>query len=456
MKPSNLNKPGLSIIFGLILFFSSTSVFYLLPSYSQLNITSPQTLSNTPGNSTDPQIALYNNNLYVVWSDDSTGNGDIYFKRSVDNGTTFGSVENLSNSPGNSTDPQIALYNNNLYVVWSDDSTGNGDIYFKRSVDNGSTFDTVNNISKNNTGSSSDPQIGTSSNNVYVVWTDTSSSKSEIYYRQSIDGGVKFGGLKEISKTKSINGEFALYPQIIAFGNNVFIAWQDKVLGGNEIFFRASIDGGNKFTGIKNLSRNNTGDSITPVLAANANNTLVVWSDTSPGKSEILLRSSLDNGNTFGGVKNISWNEGSSYDPQIAISGRNLYVLWEDNSQGGLTFDLIFRASSDGGRNFAEKQNIARYLGESSDYGQIVIGGNNVYVVWSESPQFSYPPKYEIFIKTSRDNGTTFGDGVNLSNNEGSSVDPHIAISQDKKTVFVVWSDTSNGNREISLVRLQN
>ena len=129
------------------------------------NINSPQTLSNTPGNSTDPQIALYNNNLYVVWSDDGTGNGDIYFKRSVDNGTTFQSVENLSNSPGNSTDPQIALYNNNLYVVWSDDSTGNGDIYFKRSVDNGTTFDTVNNISENNTGSSSDPQIGAYSNN---------------------------------------------------------------------------------------------------------------------------------------------------------------------------------------------------------------------------------------------------------------------------------------------------
>jgi hypothetical protein len=455
MKPSISDKPALIIIFSLILFFSSTSVCYLPPSYSQLNINSPQTLSNTPGNSTDPQIALYNNNLYVVWSDDSTGNGDIYFKRSVDNGTTFQSVENLSNSPGNSTDPQIALYNNNLYVVWSDDSTGNGDIYFKRSVDNGTTFDTVNNISENNTGSSSDPQIGTYSNNVYLVWADTSSNMSEIFYRQSIDGGVKFGGLKEISKTKSINGEFALYPKIVTSGNKVFVAWQDKVLGGNEIFFRASNDGGNKFTGIKNLSRNNTGDSISPVLAANANNTFIAWSDTSPGKSEILLRSSLDNGNTFGGVKNISWNIGSSYDPQLAISGRNLYVLWEDNSQGGLTFDLIFRASSDGGRNFAEKQNIARYLGESSDYGQIITVGNNVFVVWSESPQFSYPPKYEIFIKTSRDNGTTFGDGVNLSNNDGSSVDPNIAISQDKKTVFVVWSDTSNDNSEISLVRLQ-
>src|ERR687895_1216516 len=139
----------------LLLIFALFVVYYFPLSYSQVNITSSQTLSNTPGNSTDPKIGLHNNNVYVVWSDDSTGNGDIYFKRSVDNGTTFGSLENLSNTPGNSTDPKIGLHDNNVYVVWSDDSTGNGDIYFKRSVDNETTFDSTNNISKNNSGTSS-------------------------------------------------------------------------------------------------------------------------------------------------------------------------------------------------------------------------------------------------------------------------------------------------------------
>src|ERR687891_409767 len=130
--------------------FTFFVVYYFPLSHAQVNITSSQTLSNTPGNSTDPKIALYNNNVYVVWSDGSTGNGDIYFKRSVDNGTTFDSLENLSNTPGNSTDPKVALYNNNVYIVWSDDSTGNGDIYFKRSVDNGTTFGSIDNISKTN------------------------------------------------------------------------------------------------------------------------------------------------------------------------------------------------------------------------------------------------------------------------------------------------------------------
>jgi hypothetical protein len=80
---------------------------------------------------------------------------------------------------------------------------------------------------------------------------------------------------------------------------------------------------------------------------------------------------------------------------------------------------------------------------------------NNVYVVWSESPQYVYPAKYEVFIKASRNNGTNFGDGVNLSNSEGNSIDPAIAVSEDQRNVFVVWSDSSTENSEISLVRLR-
>jgi hypothetical protein len=342
-----------------------------------------------------------------------------------------------------------------VYIVWSDDSTGNGDIYFKRSVDNGTTFDSTNNISKNNTGTSSTPQVATNSGNVYIIWTDTTSGNNEINYRQSVDGGAKFAGIRELSKTRSIDGESARFPQIVTAGNNVYVAWQDRVKGGNEIFLRASADLGSKFTGIKNLSRNNTGDSISPRIAAIANNVFVGWSDTSPGKSEILLRSSIDSGNTFRGIKNVSWSIGNSYDPQLAVSRSNLYALWEDDSQEGLTFDLTFRGSSDGGQKFNDKQNLARYIGESSDYGQLTTTENNVYVVWSESPQYSYPAKHEVFIKASRDNGTNFGDGVNLSNSEGNSIDPDIAVSEDQRNVFVVWSDSSTENSEISLVRLR-
>src|SRR5918994_518896 len=209
----------LNITFMFLLSIFTLFVVYYFPlSYAQVNITNSQTLSNTPGNSTDPKIALYNNNVYIVWSDDSTGNGDIYFKRSVDNGTTFGSLENLSNTPGNSTDPKIALYDNNVYVVWSDDSTGNRDIYFKRSIDNGTSFGSLENIS-NTQGNSTDPKIALYDNNVYVVWSDDSTGNRDIYFKRSIDNGTSFGSTYNISNN---NTGTSNTPQVAANTGNVF------------------------------------------------------------------------------------------------------------------------------------------------------------------------------------------------------------------------------------------
>src|SRR5215204_107871 len=421
------------------------------------SISSSQNLSSNPGNSTDAQIAVYQNNVYVVWSDATTGNGDIYFKRSLDNGTSFGATENFSSNPGNSTDAQIAVYQNNVYVVWSDATTGNGDIYFKRSVDNGTSFGTTENLSINSAELSSGPQISAVGGNVYLAWTEPVNGSNEIFFRYSNDSGVNFRGARELSNTLSVDGESALFPRISAVGSNVYVVWQDKVSGNYEILLRESNDGGSRFSGIKNLSRNNTGDSTSPHIVSSGNNVYVVWTDHEPGKNEIFLRASNDNAATFGGIKNVSWSNGDSYDPKIAVAGNSsVYVLWEDSSFRGYTFDLVFRASDNAANTFRNKVNIGRYVGEIADHGQIAGTGNNFFIIWSEAPRYSYPPLYNIFLEASRDSGKSFDDAINISPGPGNSIDPQIAVSEENKTVFVVWSEVTNGNSEIQFVKIEN
>jgi hypothetical protein len=459
MIMSSTTKCTLNLFLGTLLIMAayfSVSIPSLI--YSQQGADSrPQNLSNNPGNSTDPRISVFQNNVYLVWTDDTTGNKDIYFKRSVDNGTTFGSTENLSNNPGNSTDSRISVSQNNVYLVWTDDTTGNGDIYFKRSVDNGTTFAETENLSTNNTSPSSGAQISAIGNNVYVVWQDMVSGTKEIFYRHSNNTGERFRGVSELSNTLSVNGESALYPQISAIGNDVYVVWQDKVSGSSEIFLRESNDGGNKFSGIKNLSRNNTGESITPRIAASGNNVFVAWTDSESGKAQIFARASTDNAAKFGGIKNVSWSSGRSYDPQIAVGGNNsLYILWEDTSFREFTFDLILRASSDLANTFQDKVNLGRYVGEISDYGQIAAHGDSVFVVWADSPQYSYPPAYKIFLEASRDNAKSFDDAINLSTGEGRSIDPQIAVSASDKSIFVMWTEFTETNSDIQFVKLAN
>ena len=128
----------------------------------------PINISNNTGDSFFPQIAAIGNNVYVTWQDNTPGNFDIFFAASTNNGTSFGTPLNVSNSICNSGVPQIAVLGNNVYLTWDDGISGNFDIFFAASTNNGISFGTPINIS-NNAGISVLPQIATSGSKVYVA-----------------------------------------------------------------------------------------------------------------------------------------------------------------------------------------------------------------------------------------------------------------------------------------------
>jgi hypothetical protein len=72
-----------------------------------------------------------------------------------------------------------------------------------------------------------------------------------------------------------------------------------------------------------------------------------------PGNNDILYRKSLDGGNTFPDViKNLSSNLSSSIEPSIAVSGNNVYVVWED-SPITTTAEILYRTSANNGNTFS-------------------------------------------------------------------------------------------------------
>ena len=109
----------------------------------------------------------------------------------------------------------------------------------------------------------------------------------------------------------------------------MYIVWSD----GNEIFFAVSTDGGQTFSAPKNIS-NNTGISRVPQLAVSGNNVYVIWEDNTPGNFDIFLAVSTDGGQTFSAPKNISNNAGDSFDANITALGNNVYISWKDNTSG--------------------------------------------------------------------------------------------------------------------------
>ena len=302
-----------------------------------------------------PCLDASGSNVYVVWTDNSTGNFDIFFIKSTDGGNTFSKPVNLSNDPGVSYFPRIALdRNNGIYIVWTDNSLGNYNIIFTKSINDGATFSkpiTLTNNNKNK-GVSNFPNIAVSAandNSVYVVWshknnTDFDPSNTanqtqtyDVFLTKSTDHGNTFSKSVNLSNDPSNSQS----PAVATVSGNVYVVWTDNFIGTYEIFLTKSTDYGSTFDKATVIS-SNVARSISPSITAYGNNTYVTWSDNTFGNSEIFFAYSIDNGTSFNMPVSINIDAGVSDLAQITTTAAQadnggdggLYLAWADNVTG--------------------------------------------------------------------------------------------------------------------------
>ena len=350
-------------------------------------------VTNNPMDSVYGQVAAWNNNVYMLWQDSMPPgytNYDIFIKSSNDKGTTFGSPVNLSNNSGFSEHPQIAAYDNKVYAIWADDTSGNREVFFTRSEDNSTSFDKIKNLS-NNTSDSFNQEIAVFGDNVYVVWLDQDEAdNTNILLKSSFDGGATFGRTVHISS--DANQE--TFPKIAAYEDSVYVAW------------------------------NMAGDNL----------------DERDNEGLFFVRS-LDGGNTFDNIMKLN-HENDFGELQVAAFDETVYVV-----SGGIhsvdVNGVFFTKSVDGGRSFSEPVTI--------DGNATFVNPLNV-EVGAYDEQFSYVAAQvtvlgneEILLLEMTGNDST--QVINLSNNPKISECPSIAMAGDN--IYVVWEDMTPGNHEI-------
>ena len=350
-------------------------------------------VTNNPMDSVYGQVAAWNNNVYMLWQDSMPPgykNYDIFIKSSNDKGTTFGSPVNLSNNSGFSEHPQIAAYDNNVYAIWADDTSGNREVFFTRSEDNSTSFDKTKNLS-NNTSDSFNQEIAVFGDNVYVVWLDQDEAdNTNILLKSSFDGGATFGRTVHISS--DANQE--TFPKIAAYEDSVYVAW------------------------------NMAGDNL----------------DERDNEGLFFVRS-LNGGNTFDNIMKLN-HENDFGELQVAAFDEIVYVV-----SGGIhsvdVNGVFFTRSIDGGRGFSEPVTI--------DGNATFVNPLNV-EVGAYDEQFSYVAAQvtvlgneEILLLEMTGNDSTRI--INLSNNPKISECPSIAMAGDN--IYVVWEDMTPGNHEI-------
>jgi hypothetical protein len=146
----------------------------------------------------------------------------------------------------------------------------------------------------------------------------------------------------------------------------------------------------------------------------------------------------------------------------IATSGDSVYVAWDSNKTGNR--EILFRASSDGGKTFDDKINISNSTNGRSDMQAIAASGNNVYVTWCDDKTGDM----EIYIRKSSDGGKTFGNTTMLKSvgtlpsninyipygqrdTELIQIDTNVALSDNN--TYATWWDNKTRNWEVLFAR---
>jgi hypothetical protein len=204
-------------------------------------------LTNSTSDSYSASVAVSGSLVHVSWTDFHDGNGEIYYKRSTDAGVTWGADTRLTNNPAYSIYPSVAVSSSFVHVVWYENRDDNYEVYYKRSIDGGITWGADTRLT-NNSDSSWHPTVAVSGSVVHIVWTDNREGNREIFYKRSTDGGVSWG----VDTRLTNNLSDSRLSSIAVSGSFVHVVWRDNRDGNSEIYYKRNPTGNT--IGIKNIS----------------------------------------------------------------------------------------------------------------------------------------------------------------------------------------------------------
>jgi hypothetical protein len=379
-----------------------------------------------------PDIAVSGRNVYVVWTQklnyDSTDT-HLYLSRSNDNGRSWlGTpirIDHRSATKGVTERPRLAASGAYVFAVWRDTRNGKSDIYMNYSANSGMAW-----LSKDIRIDLGDApgashgyvaEIAVSLPYVYVAWHDTRNGKADIYCNYSADSGKTWSATPARLDGDAPGAADSRYARIAAVKKKVYVVWQDDRNGKSDVYINYSMNAGKDwlFAPVRMDRGTAPGayDSFNPRVAAVGANCYVVYEDYRKTNGDIYINYSQNNGANWL-ARDVRLDRGDpagkndSLNPQIAVSGDLVYVVWEDYRH---EFDqgpfIYLNQSSDRGVSWLASDKPLDTLGGSAAqaYPQISASVSRCCVVWRYGVPDSYGwTRAYIGLNYTKDGGATW------------------------------------------------
>ncbi|MHA1651313.1 MAG: hypothetical protein ACTSYB_14065 [Candidatus Helarchaeota archaeon] len=386
---------------------------------------------------------------------------------------------------GASSAPDIAVDSSGtVHVVWNDDTDGwwETDIeimYSSYTPSSGWSNPTIVSDTATlwNNESSYLPSIAVgASGTIHIVWYDQTDgwwgTDNEIMYR-NYTPNVGWSSPKIISDdiTQWNNGSSYCPDIAVDPSGNVHVVWYDGTDGwwgiDTEIMYTnysPSSGWSSPIVISDDASLWNNGSSYIPSIVADSSGKIhVVWHDNTKGwwgTDFEIMYTCYTPGSGWTSPIVISdtvtvWNNGYSYFPVIAADNSgNLYVVWQDSTDGGWGTDdeIMFNSytpSSGWGTPSVISDTGTNWNNDSSSDPRIAVDTSGiVHVVWNDMTEGWWGTDDEIMyrnysVSTGWNTITILSDNQTKWNDK-ESFSPSIAVDSSNK-VHIVWSDETDG-----------
>lgn len=373
-----------------------------------------------------PAIVEWNGEIYVAWKETIPSTPTIsQIRVKKFNGSNWISVDGGHPTYGLNYDltkdvvsPTLAVYNNALYLSWTEMKTSSiGQIRVKKydgtswtNAEGGST----EGINESPSVSAGTPKLAEYNNELYAIWTEAAKIRAKKYNGvtwTSLDGGGADG--LNVSP-----GSGAGSPVMAVYGNDLYALWSEKV-GTGYYTVRAKKYDGNNWTvvdggvGLNKVSWNN---AITPVLSVIDDHLYVAWVEARGGqystddqirvkKFDGITWTNIDGDGEYGINVNIGMR---AFEVQLASLNNELYATWSENSGEWVSGVPVFkiRIKKYNGNGWALAENgrnggLNAFATKTARNPAITAMNGALYAVWDEddrkvvnirAAQFTPPP----------------------------------------------------------------